>query len=927
MSEIGPLILVDGSSYLYRAFHALPPLTNSDNHPTGAMKGVTSMLVRLQKDYATSSLIVVFDAKGKTFRDEIYPAYKANRPSMPDDLRQQIEPIHRIVEAMGFPLLMVSGVEADDVIGTLAQQAVELGQKVVISTGDKDMAQLVNENVTLVNTMDQSQLDVAGVTEKFGIKPQFIIDYLALMGDKSDNIPGVQGIGKKTAVQLINHLGGLPKIYANLDRVVELDIRGSKTLAEKLRSHEDLAFLSYDLATIRTDVNLPLAASQRSNVAPQIEALTRLFEKFEFNSLLNELKKSGSLFNSHAEGVHTEPSFHQVFKESGSHQSVDHVDLNYQLITDVEQLNQWTAKLRDQRLFALDTETTSLNYMSARLVGISLASSPGVAAYVPFGHDYLGAPDQIPMDVALDSLKPLLEDPQLIKVGQNLKYDINVLAQHGIHLKGFFHDTMLQSYVINSIATRHDLTSLANRYLGLKITSFEDVAGTGTSQLTFNQVPIETATTYAAEDADIALRLHYTLSPLVEEYPEKARLLRQIESPLISVLSKIERAGALIDSRLLKIQSEQLAGRLKELEEEAFILAGECFNLASPKQLSHILFNKLKLPVRKKTSKGAPSTREEVLQDLASDFPLPVLLLEHRGLAKLKSTYTDKLPYMIDPRSGRVHTSYHQAGTATGRLSSSNPNLQNIPIKTKEGRRIREAFIASPGHKIVAADYSQIELRIMAHLSKDHGLMEAFLSGSDVHRMTASEVFDLDIDDVSDQQRRSAKAINFGLIYGMSAFGLAKQLSINVSEAKNYIGRYFNRYPGVQDYMESIRKQAAAKGFVETVYGRRLYLPEINSRNANLRQAAERTAINAPMQGTAADIIKIAMLSTDNWLCSERLTSRITLQVHDELVLEVPNSEIDRVKLGLKHCMETAAELDIPMLVDVGVGNNWNEAH
>ena len=928
MPKIAPLVLVDGSSYLYRAYHALPPLSNSKDHPTGAMKGVTSMLIRLKKDYPSPCCIaVVFDAKGKTFRDKIYPKYKANRPPMPEDLRQQIEPIHRIVAAMGLPLLMVSGVEADDVIGTLAVQAVKANREVIISTGDKDMAQLVNDRVMLVNTMDQKQLDIAGVVDKFGISPEFMIDYLALMGDKSDNIPGVPGIGQKTAVQLIQNLGGLTGIYQNLDQIVGLEIRGSKTLSEKLNVHKELAFLSYDLATIKTDVDLPISVDQLSNEETKIDALIDLFEEFEFNSLLNELKNSGNIFIPDRGSPQEETQPRQVDHGFGPNTPIGPVDTDYQLITHVEQLHEWIEKLRDQKIFALDTETTSLNYMSARLVGVSFALSPGKAAYIPFGHDYVGAPEQLSMDVVIKSLKPVLEDPELKKVGQNLKYDINVLAQHGVFLQGAMHDTMLQSYVINSTATRHDLTSLAERYLELKTTSFEDIAGKGSSQLTFNEVPLDTAACYAAEDADVALRLHYMLSSVLDKYPDKTQLLERIELPLISVLSKIERTGALVDPHMLQTQSMQLKSRLKELEERAFVLAGEPFNLASPKQLSQILFEKLKLPILKKTSKGAPSTKEEVLQELALDYPLPVLLLEHRGLAKLKSTYTDKLPNMIDPCSGRVHTSYHQAGTATGRLSSSNPNLQNIPIKTEEGRRIREAFVAAPGHKIVAADYSQIELRIMAHLSKDIGLLDAFLSGSDVHRRTASEVFDLDIDDVTDQQRRSAKAINFGLIYGMSAFGLAKQLSISISEAKKYIGKYFKRYPGVQDYMENVRKQAASRGFVETIYGRRLYLPEINSRNSNRRQAAERTAINAPMQGTAADIIKIAMIATDDWLCSERLSSRITLQVHDELVLEVPDVEIDLVKAGLKHCMETAANLDIPLLVDVGVGSNWNEAH
>ncbi len=921
-----PLILVDGSSYIYRAFHALPPLVNSKSQPTGAVKGVTSMLLRLQKDYPQSCITVVFDAKGRTFRDEIYPQYKANRPPMPNDLRPQIEPIHRIVEALGFPLLVVPGVEADDVIGSLAVEASQSARQVVISTGDKDMAQLVSDHITLVNTMDQTSLDSAGVSEKFGIPPKYIIDYLALMGDKSDNIPGVAGVGKKTAMSLIQGLGGLTEIYGNLDKIAALNFRGSKTIADKLRAHEDLALLSYELATIKTDVKLPVHALELAHQDVEMEVLKTLFEELEFSTLLKELNK--------AMPDSTDPQITTAdYRAQSAAQTTlvsaisDPLSTDYQLITEAGQLDKWIEKIKESTLVAVDTETTSLDYMNARLVGISLAVSPGEAVYIPFGHDYLGVPEQLPMEHVLAQLKPSLEDPLLMKVGQNLKYDMSVLSLHGINLQGIAYDTMLQSYVLNSVATRHDLDSLSQRYLDIKPIKFEDIAGKGRAQLSFNQISLEQAAPYASEDADLTLRLHNRFWPAIQESPKLTGLFREMEMPLISVLSQIERNGAMVDSQLLFRHGEEIASRLTELEENAFELAGERFNLASPKQLAYVLFEKLGIPPRKKTSKGAHSTREEVLQDLALDYPLPKLLLEHRSLAKLKSTYTDKLPSMVDSKSGRVHTSYHQAGTATGRLSSSNPNLQNIPIKTTEGRRIREAFVAPSGCKILAADYSQIELRIMAHLSKDETLMTSFIEGLDVHCTTAAEVFDVTPEQITAQQRRSAKAINFGLIYGMSAFGLSKQLSITFNEARNYIGRYFERYPGVQHYMETVRQRAARQGFVETVFGRRLYLPDITVANSARRQAAERTAINAPMQGTAADIIKMAMISTDRWLRSEKLSTRMIMQVHDELVLEVPEHELEIVELGLKRCMETAASLDIPLVVDIGVGTNWNEAH
>ncbi len=919
MTDKTPLILVDGSSYLYRAFHALPPLTNSKGLPTGAVKGVINMMRRLQKDYPDSTTAVIFDAKGKTFRDDIYSDYKANRPPMPDELRSQIQPIHDVIRAMGMPLISIGGVEADDVIGTYAVQATEKKQPVVISTGDKDIAQLVNEHISLVNTMTDAVLDREGVIAKFGIPPELIIDFLALLGDKSDNIPGVPGVGEKTALGLLQGLGGIDSIYQRLDEVETLSFRGAKTMAAKLEEHRDLAYLSYQLATIKTDVEVDLAVDELANQAPDNEKLLNLFIDLEFKTWINELSGDAAQTQPKSASQQTEPSSQPSV--------VAPSNINYETILDQQQFSNWLQKLQNSQLIAVDTETTSLDYMVADLVGISLAVEAGEAAYIPFGHDYLGAPPQLSREMVLAAIKPILEDPQIKKVGQNLKYDTSVLAQHGIDLTGIAYDTMLESYVINSVATRHDMDSLAQHYLDVETTSFTEVAGKGASQLTFNQIALEQAGPYAAEDADITLRLHQALWPQVKaELPLKT-LFEEIELPLIKVLSRIERTGALVDDTLLFQQSQELAERLAELETQAWELAGQQFNLASPKQLAEILFTKLEIPVLKKTAKGAPSTKEEVLQELALDYPLPKVLLEHRGLAKLKSTYTDKLPVMINPTTRRIHTSYHQAGTATGRLSSSDPNLQNIPIRTAEGRRVRQAFIAPEGHRLIAADYSQIELRIMAHLSGDKNLLKAFEQGQDVHRATAAEVFGVNLAQVTTDQRRSAKAINFGLIYGMSAFGLAKQLNIGRKQAAEYIELYFQRYPGVQDYMNQVRHSAAEKGYVETHFGRRLYLPEINSRNGMRRQAAERTAINAPMQGTAADIIKLAMINVDNWLRNQKLKSRMIMQVHDELVLEVPESEHQQVIIGIKECMENAASLQVKLVVDVGVGDNWDEAH
>jgi DNA polymerase-1 len=923
MSTKTPLILVDGSSYLYRAFHALPSLTNSKGKPTGAVKGVINMMRRLQKDYPNSTHVVVFDAKGKTFRDDMYAEYKANRPSMPDDLRIQVEPIHNIIKAMGMPMLVIEGVEADDVIGTLALQATAAEQPVVISTGDKDIAQMVNEHIVMENTMTNTVLDRAGVIEKFGIPPELIIDFLALLGDKSDNIPGVPGVGEKTALGLLQGIGGLDEIYARLDEVANLEFRGAKTMAPKLQEHRELAYLSYRLATIKTDVEMDLSISELQNGAPDNSALLRLFKEMEFKTWIAELEDGANgttAIQTQTDEENEEPAAINAASQSP-------IDKDYQTVLTQEHFDLWINKISSAELVAVDTETTSLDYMQAKLVGISVAVAAGEAAYIPFGHDYLGAPEQLDKDWVLAQLKPLLESTEIKKVGQNLKYDMSVLAQHGIQLQGIAFDTMLESYVLDSVASRHDMDSLAEKYLSETTTSFSDVAGKGASQLTFNQIALELAAPYAAEDADITLRLHQHLWPHLSSQPSLTSVFNDIELPLLPVLSRIERTGALVDGTLLFQQSQELTERLAELETQAWDMAGQQFNLASPKQLGEILFEKLEIPVLKKTAKGAPSTKEEVLQELALDYPLPKVLLEHRGLAKLKSTYTDKLPTMINPASKRIHTSYHQAGTATGRLSSSDPNLQNIPVRTPQGRRVRQAFVPPRGWKMVAADYSQIELRIMAHLSEDPSLLGAFAAGQDIHRATAAEVFGVATEQVTADMRRSAKAINFGLIYGMSAFGLARQLSIGRKQAAEYIELYFERYPGVQSYMNNIRHAAAEQGYVETAFGRRLYLPEINSRNGMRRQAAERTAINAPMQGTAADIIKLAMIHVDDWLQQSGLQSRMIMQVHDELVLEVPESELELVKQGLNERMENAASLRVPLVVDVGVGDNWDEAH
>ena len=825
---------------------------------------------------------------------------------MPDELRQQIEPIHQIIRAMGLPLLVEEGVEADDVIGTLALKASQNQTPVVISTGDKDMAQLVSEQITLVNTMTETVMDPQGVIDKFGIPPELMIDYLALVGDKSDNIPGVPGVGEKTALAILQNLGGMDAIYGNLEAVAELDFRGAKKTPAKLAENRDQAFLSYQLATIKTDVPLMVTLSELSNGVPDNAALLDWFRQLEFKGWVEELLAAGESDNSLLSPA---------------------ADKDYQVILTQQQLDQWLQKLERAELVAFDTETTSLDYMQASIVGVFFAIAANQAAYVPLAHDYLGAPRQLDRDAVLEQLKPLLESPKLAKVGQNLKYDMSVLANHGIAMQGIRFDTMLESYVLDSTATRHDMDSLALKYLGEKTTHFQDIAGKGASQLTFNQIAIEQAAPYAAEDADITLRLHETLWPKLQDITGLAHVYQAIEMPLVPVLSRIERNGTKVSADLLRKQSDQLGERIAALEQQAFELAGEEFNLASPKQLGYILFEKLKLPVQKKTAKGAASTKEEVLQELALDYPLPKLLLEHRSLSKLKSTYTDKLPLLVNPATGRIHTSYHQAVTATGRLSSSDPNLQNIPVRSAEGRRIRQAFVATEGCKIVAADYSQIELRIMAHLSGDRGLKAAFEQNLDVHSATAAEVFGVELASVTGEQRRSAKAINFGLIYGMSAFGLGRQLHIGRNQAQEYIDLYFARYPGVQAYMDSIRKRAAEQGYVETLFGRRLHLPEIRASNGMRRQAAERTAINAPMQGTAADIIKLAMISVDQWLADKKLNTRMIMQVHDELILEVPQDELEDVLSGLKTRMSNAARLDVPLIVDVGVGDNWDEAH
>ncbi len=925
MSKQFPVILVDGSSYLFRAFHAIRHMSTSTGFPTNAIRGVISMLKGHIRDYPDAKIVVVFDAKGKTFRNDIYPDYKAHRPPMPDDLRLQIEPIHQIIEAMGLPLLVIDNVEADDVIGTLAKQATEQGIDILISTGDKDMAQLVSPHVTLINTMTNTLLDEQGVVEKYGFGADKFIDYLALMGDSSDNIPGVAGVGEKTAVALLQGVGGLDELFANLEAIRELDFRGAKKTPEKLLENKDMAYLSYELATIKTDVELPQTLADICHKEIDVATLAHLYQQYEFKTWLHEIHAGAeSDLNKSSEKGSIKSNKASVIEPGISR---DDCQRNYQTIFTQAEFDDLLKRLETSGMFAFDTETTSVDYMTAELVGLSFATEPGIAFYIPLTHDYLDAPEQLPLNEVLEKLKPLLEDPTLKKIGQNLKYDTSVLSRYNIQVKGIAFDTMLESYVFNSVASRHDMDSLAMKYLGVDTIHFEDVAGKGAKQITFNQVEVEKAAEYAAEDADITLRLHQHLWPQLEALQGPAQLFEHLEMPLLEVLSRIERTGVLIDDQLLREKSQQFAARMLELQNKAYEIAEEEFNLGSPKQLQRILFEKQGLPVIKKTPKKQPSTAEEVLQELALDYPLPKVIMEYRGLSKLKSTYTDKLPEMINQKTGRVHTSYHQAVAATGRLSSSDPNLQNIPIKSEEGRSIRQAFIAPKGFKIVAADYSQIELRIMAHLSQDQGLLNAFSAGLDIHTATAAEVFGVDPHAVLPEQRRSAKAINFGLIYGMSAFGLAKQIGVGREEAQLYIDTYFARYPGVMQYMNDTREKAHDQGFVETLYGRRLYLPEIHSSNGMRRKAAERTAINAPMQGSAADIIKLAMLNIDQWLRDKTDSARMIMQVHDELVFEIAEEQLDSLQAEIKTRMEQAAELTVPLVVDVGWGNNWDEAH
>ena len=925
-----PLVLVDGSSYLYRAFHAFPPLTNSAGEPTGAMYGVLNMLKSLISQVQPSHLAVVFDAKGKTFRDEMFEQYKSHRPPMPDDLRKQIQPLHDIIRALGIPLLVIEGVEADDVIGTLAVAASKANQKVLISTGDKDMAQLVDDNIMLINTMNNTLLDRDAVIEKYGIPPELIIDYLALMGDSADNIPGVAGVGEKTALGLLQGIGSMAEIYANLDKVAELPIRGAKKLGDKLLAEKEMADLSYRLATIKTDVALDITPEQLTLGASNNDQLTEYFGRYEFKRWLNEVMNGADSITNNNEQP-TKINHYQAtpaLAQDNSDEALPAIQIDrsrYETLLTEADLNRWVEKLKQAKLFALDTETDNLDYMAANLVGISFALENGEAAYLPLQLDYLGAPKTLEKTTALALLKPILKNPAIQKVGQNFKYDLTIFARNGIDVQGVAFDTMLESYVLNSTG-RHNMDDLAKRYLGHQTISFEEIAGKGKNQLTFNQIPLEKAAEYAAEDADVTMKLQQVLWEKLSKEPTLEKLFKEMELPLLGVLSRMERRGVLIDSDALFLQSNEIANRLSELEEQAYVLAGQPFNLASTKQLQEILFDKLGLPVIQKTPKGAPSTNEEVLEELAFSHELPKVLVEHRGLSKLKSTYTDKLPQMVNPQTGRVHTSYHQAVTATGRLSSSDPNLQNIPIRNEEGRRIRQAFIAREGFTVVAADYSQIELRIMAHLSQDQGLINAFTQGKDIHRSTAAEIFGVALDEVTSEQRRNAKAINFGLIYGMSAFGLSRQLGIGRADAQSYMDLYFKRYPDVQTFMHDIREKAKAQGYVETLFGRRLYLPDINSSNGMRRKAAERVAINAPMQGTAADIIKRAMIQLDQKLQNDPDIAMI-MQVHDELVFEVRSEKVAFYSELIKTHMESAADLVVPLIVEVGQGTNWDEAH
>lgn len=921
-----PLILVDGSSYLYRAYHAFPPLTNSAGEPTGAMYGVLNMLRSLIMQYQPTHAAVVFDAKGKTFRDELFEHYKSHRPPMPDDLRAQIEPLHAMVKAMGLPLLAVSGVEADDVIGTLAREAEKAGRPVLISTGDKDMAQLVTPGITLINTMTNTILGPEEVVTKYGVPPELIIDFLALMGDSSDNIPGVPGVGEKTAQALLQGLGGLDVLYAEPEKIAGLTFRGAKTMAAKLEQNKEMAYLSYKLATIKTDVELELTCEQLEVQAPEADALLAMFKQYEFKRWITDVE-GGKWLQAKGGKPAAKPAADAAPVEEEEEAASPLSAENYVTILDEDTLNAWIGKLKQAPVIAFDTETDSLDNVSANLVGLSFAVEPGHAAYVPVAHDYLDAPDQIPRERVLGLLKPLLEDEKCLKVGQNLKFDRGILANYDIDLRGIAFDTMLESYILDSVAGRHDMDSLSSRWLKHKTITFEEIAGKGKKQLTFNQIALEEAGRYAAEDADVTLQLHLKMWPKLQQHQGPLNVFNTIEMPLVPVLSRIERNGVKIDPAVLHKHSEELAKRLIELEQKAHDIAGEPFNLSSPKQLQTILFEKQGIKPLKKTPGGAPSTSEEVLEELALDYPLPKVILEYRGLAKLKSTYTDKLPLMINPKTGRVHTSYHQAVTATGRLSSTDPNLQNIPVRNDEGRRIRQAFIAPEEYLIVSADYSQIELRIMAHLSQDKGLLSAFAEGKDIHRATAAEVFSQPLESVTNEQRRSAKAINFGLIYGMSAFGLSRQLNIPRKESQKYMDLYFERYPGVLAYMERTRAQAKEQGYVETLEGRRLYLPDIKSSNAARRAGAERAAINAPMQGTAADIIKRAMIAVDAWLAKAQPRVRMIMQVHDELVFEVHKDDLEAVTTKIHELMERCVTLDVPLLVEVGSGANWDLAH
>jgi len=913
-SDQSPLILVDGSSYLFRAYHVpyLQALSTSDGQPTGAITGVLNMLKSLKKDYPNGNVVVIFDAKGKTFRNDMYPEYKANRPPMPDDLRSQIAPLHQIITAMGLPLLVVGGVEADDVIGTLSNQATALGMETVISTGDKDMAQLVNQHVRLINTMTNVEMDEAGVVEKFGVRPDQIIDYLALMGDKVDNIPGVEKCGPKTAVKWLTAYPTLKEVMANADQ-----IKGK--VGENLRSALTQLPLSFELATIKLDVELEQSVEEIKPVAADLETLKALYEKYELRRLLADLNNGDKAETS--DSAEVEDSSDDGVAESN-------IDVEYDIVLNKADFQGWLDKLTSSEVFAFDTETTSVDYQKAELVGLSFSVEVGKAAYVPVAHDYEDAPEQLDRDWVLAQLKPLLESETQNKVGQNLKYDANVLSHYDIAMKGITFDTMIESYCLNSVATRHNMDALADKYLGYKTVHFEDIAGKGAKQLTFNQIEIEKAGHYAAEDADITLRLHQAIMPKLAKSSSQLSVFNEIEMPLLPVLARMEQYGVLIDCDMLDQQSHTIGTRLSELEIEAHNIAGKSFNLSSPKQLQTILFEELKIPVLKKTPKGAPSTAEEVLQELALDYPLPKVILENRGLSKLKSTYTDKLPLLVDPKTNRVHTSYHQAVTATGRLSSTDPNLQNIPIRSEEGRKIRLAFIAPTDHKIVAIDYSQIELRIMAHLSDDPGLVKAFSEGKDVHKATAAEIFAVPLDEVTSDQRRSAKAVNFGLIYGMSAFGLAKQLNVSRHTAQEYMDKYFERYPNVSQYMEDTRQQATDTGYVETLFGRRLYLPDIKSKNGMRKKAAERAAINAPMQGTAADIIKKAMLSVDAWILEQNDPRiKMTMQVHDELIFEIHQDIVESTTQTLVEIMNNAVEMSVPLIAEAGIGENWEQAH